>query len=121
MTTFVVPGPPIPKGRPRLNTHTGVWYTPTRTKHYEELVAECAMTSGLRLEPKKKYALEITLYVSTYRGDCSNVAKSLEDGLNTYAKHDGWDDRQIVDLIVRQVGVADASEEKAVVSIEERA
>ena len=37
---FEVPGKIIGKGRPRLNSYTGVVYTPTRTKDYESLVEQ---------------------------------------------------------------------------------
>ena len=37
---FEVPGKVIGKGRPRLNTYTGIVYTPTRTKDYETLVEQ---------------------------------------------------------------------------------
>jgi Holliday junction resolvase RusA-like endonuclease len=118
--TFTIPGPPVPKGRPRHNTKTGAWYTPKRTKDYEARVAEEAMAAGVKLEAGKQYTIEITYYLSTYRGDCTNLNKSIEDGLNGFAKFDGWDDRQIVGQLIRQVGVRDASEEKAVVVIGEK-
>jgi hypothetical protein len=34
MTTFVIPGPPIPKGRPRM-ARSGHVYTPKRTEEAE--------------------------------------------------------------------------------------
>ena len=37
---FEVPGKVIGKGRPRLNSYTGVVYTPTKTKDYESLVEQ---------------------------------------------------------------------------------
>ena len=37
---FEVPGKVIGKGRPRLNSYTGIVYTPTRTKDYESLVEQ---------------------------------------------------------------------------------
>jgi Holliday junction resolvase RusA-like endonuclease len=120
MTTFTIPGPPVPKGRPRYSSKTGKFYTPQRTVDHELLVAQCAMAAGLKLEKGKKYVIEITYYLSAYRGDCTNLNKAIEDGLNGFAKFDGWDDRQIVGQLIRQVAVADASEERAVVTITER-
>ena len=37
---FEVPSKIIGKGRPRLNTYTGIVYTPTKTKDYETLVEQ---------------------------------------------------------------------------------
>ena len=37
---FEVPGKITGKGRPRVNTNTGVAYTPNKTKDYEELVKQ---------------------------------------------------------------------------------
>ena len=37
---FEVPGKVIGKGRPRLNSYTGIVYTPTKTKDYETLVEQ---------------------------------------------------------------------------------
>ena len=37
---FEGPGKIIGKGRPRLNSYTGVVYTPSRTKDYETLIEQ---------------------------------------------------------------------------------
>lgn len=37
---FEVPSKIIGKGRPRLNTYTGIVYTPTKTKDYETLIEQ---------------------------------------------------------------------------------
>ena len=37
---FEVPSKIIGKGRPRLNTYTGIIYTPTKTKDYETLIEQ---------------------------------------------------------------------------------
>lgn len=46
MTAVVVniPGPPVPKGRPRF-TRGGFAYTPDKTRKYEKLVAGLAKTA----------------------------------------------------------------------------
>lgn len=46
MTAVVVniPGPPVPKGRPRF-TRGGFAYTPDKTRKYEKLVASLAKTA----------------------------------------------------------------------------
>lgn len=111
---FEIPGPPVAKQRPRRSPD-GHWYTPQRTKEYEQLVAQCAMVAGVRLEPDRWYSLEVTLYLSSYRRDRDNILKSIMDGLQQL--DEGWDDRQISDIMVRTVPVGDAAEEKAVVKV----
>ena len=37
---FEVPGKVVGKGRPRINTNTGITYTPTSTKDYETLIQQ---------------------------------------------------------------------------------
>jgi Holliday junction resolvase RusA-like endonuclease len=118
MTTFIIPGPPIPKGRPRKGPNG--WYTPARTAMYEQRVAQEAMVAGIRLEPGKRYTVEILLHVSRWRGDVDNCAKSILDGLAERGKAFGWDDRQVCDLVVREIGVLNATEERTVVTITER-
>ena len=44
MTRFTVPGPPVPKGRPRLGKGGHV-YTPTETRAYERKVALLALAA----------------------------------------------------------------------------
>ena len=116
VVTFAIPGSPIPKGRPRKGPNG--WYTPKRTKDYETLVAQCAMVAGLRMDPEATCSVEIELHLSRRRFDVDNAAKSILDGLQRMAG--GWNDRQVTSLIVREVSVLDASEERAVVTILER-
>ena len=116
--TFEIPGPPIPKGRPRYNRQTGTWYTPKRTTDYEEHVAWCAIAAGVRLEPGTHYDLEIDLHLSSYNRDRDNMLKCIQDGLQRMG--DGWDDRCVWGLVLRTVAVKDAAEEKAVVTLTAR-
>ena len=37
---FEVPGKITGKGRPRVNSYTGIVYTPTKTKDYESLIEQ---------------------------------------------------------------------------------
>ncbi len=117
--TFEIPGPPIPKERPRQNTKTGTWYTPTRTQKAEKHVMECAMVAGVRLIPKKPYGLEMYFYLSAHPRDLDNLVKLVMDGLGQLGEHDGWNDRQIVDLYTRIVSVKSAEEERTVVRVGE--
>lgn len=115
MTEFVVPGPPVSKQRPRRSP-SGNWYTPKKTVDYENLVAQCAIAAGLKLEPKKWYSLSIDFYLSSFRKDRDNQVKCVMDGLQRVG--DNWNDNQIADLYIRTIGVKDGSEEKAVVKVE---
>ena len=100
--SFAVPGPPVPKQRPRRNA-SGVWYTPTRTKRYEAKVAWCARSAGLSAPLTGPVRLEILLWLSDRRRrDVDNIAKSIVDGLNRIA----WaDDSQVTSLTISRAGV----------------
>ena len=88
MTEFYIPGPPVPKARPRFgNGHT---YTPKKTKSYEMLV-------GLSYRgPLFTGAVAVSLvFVTNGQGDIDNLIKSVLDGLNGRA----WlDDSQVVKI-----------------------
>ena len=116
---IVVSGYAQPKQRARVNTKTGVAYTPSATKSYEKRVGDTwtakygitLLEGPLRMVvhigkkvPKsdsgklreKKLRGEIK---PTIKPDCSNIVKSIEDGLNGIAY---LDDSQIVQLLVRK-------------------
>jgi Holliday junction resolvase RusA-like endonuclease len=114
--TLTIPGPPVSKERPR-RASAGHWYTPTKTQRAEQTVAEYAMAAGVRLEAKKRYALEVTFRLSSHRRDLDNLTKLVMDGLNRLDKD--WDDSQIDSLLVRVVGVRDGSEEQTFLVIRE--
>lgn len=114
MREFIIPGPPIAKGRPRLGKHTT--YTPTKTVNYENLVQFSYIEKH-----KNKEVLEDDLSISimfyfpipkstnkknkqlmlkgkirhSKRPDIDNCIKSVTDGLNNIAYKD---DSQIVEI-----------------------
>lgn len=117
VVTFTVPGPPVAKQRPRRGP-AGNWYTPRRTQQFEEAVAWAATAAGVQLEPGVPYTVQIHFYLSSHRRDADNLAKSVLDGLQRMP--DGWDDSQVMNLVVLKHMVRDASEERTVVMIARR-
>ena len=93
---ITIPGEPIPKGRPRMNTKTGTIYTPRSTKDYEDSVAIMAMAT------RERFGSDILRFTGTFycsrstRPDCDNLIKSVLDGL---AKGKVFDnDKQVVEI-----------------------
>lgn len=103
LLTFVVPGDPASKARPRFSgkgskTRT---YTPEATKAAEELVAWKAREAGWRRppDPESGFGLLCVFFTATYqRRDVDNMLKLVSDGLNkiVYA-----DDSQITEVSAR--------------------
>ena len=91
MTTFTVPGQPIPKGRPRFVK--GRVYTPQKTAIYEAKVAKWAKVAGVKKIEKGDVSIALDVYYKNKsHGDLDNVVKSVMDGLNKVA----WaDDKQV--------------------------
>lgn len=123
MLTFVVPGAPIGKGRPRVTTRGGKFatmYTPEKTVNYEGLVAhsaKVAMAGAPLIDGPAAVTLEIVCQVPaswsqrkrvqalsgqvypTTKPDIDNVEKAIFDGLNGVV----WrDDVQVVDVTKRK-------------------
>jgi len=101
---FVVPGEPIPKGRPRVTN--GKAYTPKRTVDAEERV----LAAYLERYPGQRtpniftdYELHATFFrKSRRRTDVDNLAKLVMDALNGII----WtDDDQVVKLVAEKVRV----------------
>lgn len=94
---FEVPGPPVPKGRPRL-ARNGRTFTPQRTIRYERAVRDAAFRYRPESWPmRERYSVVIQCFVSdSRRRDLDNVAKSILDGMNGAA----WDDDSQVDALV---------------------
>lgn len=85
---FVVPGNPVPKQRARAGKHG--FYTPTKTRQFEQLVGRtalaarvAAMMAGVQwpLDKTARYRVECTFYYKDRRGyDSDNTLKSIQDG-----------------------------------------
>ena len=131
---FEVPGRVIGKGRPRLNSYTGVVYTPTRTKDYESLVEQYFLLKYPRFKalegrikvniiayfsiPKTTKKTEINEMLDnnispTKKPDIDNIVKVVLDSMNKFAFRD---DNQITKLEVEKKY---ALEDKVYVKIEE--
>ena len=117
---FEVPGKVIGKGRPRLNSYTGVVYTPTRTKDYESLVEQYFLLKYPRFKALEgRIKVSIIAYFSipkttqkadinemlennispTKKPDIDNIVKSILDSMNKFAFKD---DNQITKLEVEK-------------------
>lgn len=131
---FEVPGKIIGKGRPRLNSYTGVVYTPTRTKDYESLVEQYFLLKYPRFKALEgRIKVSIIAYFSipkttkktdinemlennispTKKPDIDNIVKAILDSMNKFAFKD---DNQITKLEVEKKY---AIEDKVYVKIEE--
>lgn len=75
---ITIPGPPVPKGRPRAG-RTG-FYTPTRTAQFEETVAWAARAQRVRLG-QGPVEVQADFYTRAGGGDLDNLLKSCLDGL----------------------------------------
>jgi crossover junction endodeoxyribonuclease RusA len=93
---FVVEGEPIAKERPRLGRGRKT-YTPTKTKRYEETVAEAAKkVMGENALLGGLLQVEITIMRSNgIRADIDNCLKSIFDGMNGQIY---YDDSQIAEI-----------------------
>ena len=105
-TTFVVPGRPVPKARPRV-TRYGT-YTPPATRDYEESVRRAWRAAGavafpadtpvritvaahfaLPGRPSRRLVASMSGKPHTrHRGDLDNIVKSVMDALNGCAYPD---------------------------------
>ena len=131
---FEVPGKVIGKGRPRLNSYTGVVYTPTRTKDYESLVEQYFLLKYPRFKALEgRIKVSIIAYFSipkatkksdinemlennispTKKPDIDNIVKSILDSINKFAFKDA---NQITKLEVEKKY---APEDKVYIKIEE--
>lgn len=111
---LVIPGEPVPKGRPRINRKTGTVYTPKRTKDYEEFIKWKLISEYKEIPKMDEIVATVRFYLSipksaskkrkermskdierpTKTPDIDNLFKSVLDGLNKLAFED---DKQIVE------------------------
>ena len=131
---FEVPGKVIGKGRPRLNSYTGIVYTPTKTKDYESLVEQYFLLKYPRFKTLEgRIKVSIISYFSipkatkksdinemldnnispTKKPDIDNIVKAVLDSMNKFAFKD---DNQITKLEVEKKY---ALEDKIYIKIEE--
>lgn len=99
--TLVVPGEPVPKGRPRALIRQGESgkpfaqiYTPVETRAFEKRVATAAQfavnRAGWTWGEKDRFTLHVEVY-RTYEGkggDLDNYIKAVQDALNKIAYPD---------------------------------
>ena len=122
MISFVVPGVPVGKGRPRFAKRGNFvsTYTPEKTASYENLVKVLAMQAMKGTQPlpypvrvvidvaicppaswsKKKRAQALNQLIQpTGKPDIDNVAKGILDAMNGVAY---LDDKQVISLTIRK-------------------
>ena len=131
---FEVPGKVVGKGRPRLNTYTGIVYTPTKTKDYETLVEQYFLLKYPKFKMLEgRIKVSIVAYFSipkntkksdinemldnnispTKKPDIDNIVKAVLDSMNKFAFKD---DNQITKLEVEKIY---SLEDKIYIKIEE--
>ena len=131
---FEVPGKITGKGRPRVNSYTGIVYTPTKTKDYESLVEQYFLLKYPRFKTLEgRIKVSIIAYFSipkatkksdinemldnnispTKKPDIDNIVKAVLDSMNKFAFKD---DNQITKLEVEKKY---ALEDKIYIKIEE--
>lgn len=115
---LIIPGKPVGKARPKINTHTHTAYTPTKTANYENFVKMCFINKYPNLKPletnlkvkieaffeiptsySKKKKNELIWEPYPHKPDIDNIAKIILDALNGIAY---IDDIQIVQLEVEK-------------------
>lgn len=78
MVSFIVPGRPVPKKRPRLNSTTGHFYTP-RDAGYEDSIAWASSDKGVL---KENVIVNLVFYMPDKKpADLDNLVKSALDGI----------------------------------------
>ena len=131
---FEVPGKVIGKGRPRLNSYTGIVYTPTKTIDYETLIEQYFLLKYPKFKmiegrikvniiayfaiPKATKKSDINEMLDnsispTKKPDIDNIVKVVLDSMNKFAFKD---DNQITKLEVEKIY---SLEDKIYIKIEE--
>lgn len=129
MHTFIIPGKPEGKGRPRFKKF-GKPYTPTKTANAQERVRSAAQLAGVPLiesgpvcvwidcqfsHPRSKWRKRTPLEGGPHviKPDADNVAKLIADATNGVC----WgDDSQIVYMAISKRYVNQGEPEQTVVS-----
>ena len=128
---FTVPGDPVPQSRPRVTRSGNVYYADRIVRYRREVVlAARAARLPLREGPvwlgieavfqrpkahfKKSNVRTDAAAFPFSRGDCSNLAKGIEDALLGVAYKD---DSQVVELTVRKRWAKDGEQSAAIVTI----
>lgn len=107
--SFIVPGAPVGKERPRKGKHG--FYTPKRTQDYESLIAWHASAALLNKkinDPSQPwlmdqvYSVEIKISRENVKKkpDIDNVLKSILDGMNKIVYHD---DKQVWKVYIEYI------------------
>ena len=80
--SFIVPGEPLPHGRPRFNKRTGHAYSPERSEHYKKAVALCVRVATTSRGLTGAFSLSMVFYRTDFlRLDIDNLMKSILDGI----------------------------------------
>lgn len=131
---FTVPGDPVPQSRPRVTRSGNVYYADRIVRYRREVVlAARAARLPLREGPvwlgieavfqrpkshiKKRGGVGVRPDAAAFpfsRGDCSNLAKGIEDALLGVAYKD---DSQVVELTVRKRWAKPGEDAAAIVTI----
>lgn len=116
---FTVPGPPVPKGRPRTVRHRGAvrTFTPTRTKRYERHVAICAWKAapaGCGWRTDGRYAATLRVFGARANDDMDNVAKAVLDGCEGVL----WKNDRQVELLTVERCAADGDGPRVEAAVE---
>lgn len=78
---FEVMGDIKGKARPRVNSYTGIVYTPTNTKDYENLIKQYFIMKYPRYTPfEKRVAVKIVAYFKIPRNTSKKNTKMMLDG-----------------------------------------
>lgn len=111
--TFIVPGEPVGKERPRAARMGGLvrLYTPAKTRDYEQRVAHtadvAATAQGYEHPERGWYELTVDVYRTHERKgpDLDNIGKAIADACNGVL----WrDDSEVRQVLVRLCGWGEA-------------
>jgi Holliday junction resolvase RusA-like endonuclease len=113
MTTYIFPGEPVPKGRPR-STHSGHTYTPTRTKQGEEAIRWELKAQGAKpIDQPTLVAVNLQFRCKSKTADLDNLVKLVLDAAQGFL----WEnDRQVCRIVAEVERGSSEPETRLVVS-----